>query len=118
MPYYNLLKGFVFAIGAGLLTELLLKISDYKSVKGCVIASAVFNLWYMGMMIVFFFGFRESNFPGMVDGYGQEYVDTLSKLMPEWLFWCYIPMYLAGGLIGGLLGAKVLKKHFKKAGMA
>ena len=28
-----------------------------------------------------------------------------------------IAMCLIGGLIGGLLGARVLKKHFRKAGM-
>lgn len=29
-----------------------------------------------------------------------------------------IALCVVGGILGGLLGAKVLKRHFKKAGMA
>ena len=108
---------FVFVIGAGLLTELVLWLFKYQSIKGCVIGSSVFSLWYLGMLIVFFFGFREDYMAYLQEGYGQQYVDTLSKLMPEWLFWVYIPTCLIAGAIGGLIGAKVLKKHFRKAGM-
>lgn len=36
---------------------------------------------------------------------------------PTWVFFAMIAMCLIGGLIGGLLGARVLKKHFRKAGM-
>ena len=66
----------------------------------------------------FFFGFREEYFASLVNGYGQEYVDTMMSYTPQWMFFAMIAMCLIGGTIGGLLGAKVLKKHFRKAGMA
>ena len=69
------------------------------------------------MVIAFFFGFRESYFASLVDGYGQEYVDKMMGYTPTWVFFAMIAMCLIGGLIGGLLGARVLKKHFRKAGM-
>jgi energy-coupling factor transport system substrate-specific component len=42
----------------------------------------------------------------------------MMSLTPTWMFFAMIIMCLIGGTIGGLFGAKVLKKHFKKAGMA
>ena len=109
---------FIFCIGAGLLTELVLKAGNYQSIKSCVIGSSTFSLWLLGMVIAFFFGFRESYLNSLADGYGQEYVDKMTGYTPTWVFFTMIAMCIVGGLIGGLLGAKVLKKHFRKAGMA
>lgn len=108
---------FIFCIGAGLITEFVLKAGKYESIKHCVIGSATFSLWLLGMVIAFFFGFREAYFASLVDGYGQEYVDKMSSYTPTWMFFAMIIMCLIGGAIGGLLGAKILKKHFRKAGM-
>ncbi len=108
---------FVFCIGAGLITELVLRAGRYESIKHCVVGSATFSLWLLGMVIAFFFSFRESYFASLVDGYGQEYVDKMMSYTPNWMFFAMILMCLVGGTIGGLLGAKVLKKHFRKAGM-
>ncbi|SCY34491.1 MULTISPECIES: MptD family putative ECF transporter S component [Butyrivibrio] len=113
-PYPILL----FCIGAGLLTEVILKMGNYQSIKHCVAGSAVFSLWFLGMVIAFFFSFREAYFASIVDGYGQEYVEAMKSYTPTWVFFAMIIMCLVGGAIGGLLGAKVLKKHFRKAGMA
>jgi len=109
---------FIFCIVAGLITEFVLKAGKYESVKYCVIGSATFSLWLLGMVIAFFFSFRESYFASLLDGYGQEYVDAMQSYTPDWMFFVMILMCLVGGTIGGLLGAKVLKKHFRKAGMA
>lgn len=109
---------FIFCIGASLVSELVLKAGNYQNVKSCVAASSTFSCWLLGMVIAFFFGFREEYFAGLVDGYGQEYVDKMMGYTPTWVFFAMIAMCIVGGLIGGLLGAKVLKKHFRKAGMA
>ena len=47
----------------------------------------------------------------------EEYVDAMMSYTPTWVFFAMIVMCLVGGTIGGLLGAKVLNKHFRKAGM-
>jgi energy-coupling factor transport system substrate-specific component len=108
---------FIFCIAAGLITELVLRAGKYESIKHCVIGSATFSLWLLGMVIAFFFSFRESYFASLVSGYGQEYVDKMMSYTPTWMFFAMIVMCLVGGTIGGLLGAAVLKKHFRKAGM-
>lgn len=109
---------FIFCIGAGLITEFVLRAGKYESIRNCVIGSATFSLWLLGMVIALFFGFRDAYFASLVDGYGQEYVDKMMGLTPTWMFFAMIIMCLVGGTIGGLFGAKVLKKHFRKAGMA
>ena len=35
-----------------------------------------------------------------------------------WMFWFMTASVLIGGLVGGLIGRAVLKKHFVKAGLA
>lgn len=108
----------LIAVAAGLVTDLLLKIKDYKSIKMAVIGSGVFSTWMMGMILPMFFGYRESYFESLRAGYGDTFTDTLYKLTPDWMFFVLIALCAAGGILGGLLGAAVLKKHFKKAGMA
>ena len=100
------------------LADLVLMVGKYGSVKCCVAASSVFSLWGIGTFISLFFGFREEYLKSIVDGYGQEYVDKLSSYTPAWMFFVMAAMCIVGGFIGGLLGAKVLNKHFRKAGMA
>ncbi|MBR1553965.1 MAG: MptD family putative ECF transporter S component [Oscillospiraceae bacterium] len=109
---------FIFCIGAGLVTELVLKSGNYQSINACVLGSATFSCWLLGMVIAFFFGFREDYFASIVDGYGQEYVNAMMSYTPTWVFFAMVAMCLVGGAVGGLLGSKVLKKHFRKAGMA
>ena len=49
--------------------------------------------------------------------YGEEYIATLDKLTPSWIVLVLIALALVGGLLGGLFGRKILKKHFVKAGI-
>lgn len=50
--------------------------------------------------------------------FGQDYIDTITKLMPKWM----CPVMFIGafvcGIVGGLLGKALMKKHFEKAGIA
>ena len=108
----------LIALAAGVCADLILKGSNYKSVKSCVLTCGVFSLWMMGMALPLFFGYRDSYLAGLVEGYGQAYVDTLAKLTPNWAFFVLVVLCFLGGILGGLLGARILKKHFKKAGMA
>lgn len=109
---------FLMALCAGLIADYVLKLSEYKSVKLCIVASGVFSLWMMGMTLPMFFGYRDNYLEGLAKGYGQTYADTLASLTPNWMFFVLIILCFVGGLLGGLLGSAVLKKHFKKAGMA
>ena len=49
--------------------------------------------------------------------YGQDYANTLNRLTPWWIIFVFLAMSIAGGFIGGMLGSRILKKHFEKAGI-
>lgn len=108
----------LIAIAAGACADLVMMAGKYKSVKLSIVSSGVFSLWMVGMLLPMFFGYREPYFESLRDGYGDTFVDTLYRLTPDWMFFVLIALSFVGGIVGGLLGAAVLKKHFKKAGMA
>ena len=74
--------------------------------------------WIVGMALPMYFGFRDAYMESLRPGYGDAYVEALTGLTPSWTFWALIVTIFVGGLLGGLVGTKILKKHFVKAGMA
>ena len=112
-PWFVLLTGTV----CGFAADVVLKLGEYKSKKMSVISYGIFSMWSMGAIISLFFGFKENYLESYRAGYGDTYVDTLYKITPDWLFWVLVIGAFVGGIIGGMLGIAVLKKHFKKAGI-
>jgi energy-coupling factor transport system substrate-specific component len=51
-------------------------------------------------------------------GYDSEYADALMKLMPGWILPVLLVCCFVFGILGGLLGRVLLKKHFVRAGTA
>ncbi|WP_260260548.1 MptD family putative ECF transporter S component [Vibrio intestinalis] len=112
MGYWVVLTGAVF----GLLADLLLKSSDYRELKRGITAYSVFSLWVIGNFLPFYLS-RESYFSMISEGYGQEYAQSLSVLMPYWL----LPVLVVGAMVCGFIGAKVgsqlLNKQLSRAGV-
>jgi len=104
-------------LGFGLIADFILKSGNYQSSKKTITAYTVFSVWLMGMMLPLYF-MRDSYFAAMVPTYGQEYVDALMSYTPTWSFFALTALTILGGFCGALIGKSVLKKHFKKAGMA
>lgn len=113
MSWQPIISGVVF----GLLADLILKAGRYRSSKMTVLAYTVFSIWLMGMMLPLYFA-REAYFAELIPTYGQEYVDKLMSYTPEWTFYIMIVLCAIGGFFGAMLGKAVLKKHFRKAGIA
>lgn len=111
MSYYALIVGAV----TGLLAELILKSGKYQSSFRAVLAGGVFSIWMWGNFIPLF-----TNIEGYFStrqAYGQEYVDALTKLMPPWMAPVLLVSCFVCGVIGGLLGRSLMKKHFARAGI-
>jgi len=104
-------------IVTGLICELILKSGNYASSKKSVLVSGVFSMSIFGNYLPMFIA-RDSYFETMRSGYGNEYVNALTNYMPEWSWLLLLAACFISGIAGGLLGKAVLKKHFKKAGIA
>ena len=51
-------------------------------------------------------------------GFGEEYADRVMSVMPTWSIVLVVAGIFGCAILGGLLGRKLLKKHFAKAGIA
>lgn len=54
----------------------------------------------------------------LTEGYGVEYATTLNTYMPMWIAPVLLVACFVFGLIGGLIGKAICKKHFQRAGIA
>lgn len=111
MGYYSLIVGAV----TGLIAELILRNGKYKSSGKAIVSYGVFSIWVWGNFIPLFTNI-EGYFSTRQD-FGQEYIDTLTHLMPTWMCPTLFAACFVSGIIGGLIGKVLLKKHFKRAGI-
>lgn len=112
MGYYSVIVGAI----SGLIAEVIYKSGNYKSSTKAVLTSGVFSLWVWGNFVPLFTNI-EGYFASRQD-YGQEYITTLTQLMPYWMCYVLLGTAFVSGLIGGLIGKNFLKMHFTKAGIA
>jgi energy-coupling factor transport system substrate-specific component len=106
-----------FAVVCGLLADLICLSGKYRSSSRAVLGYAVFSIWTFGKMLPIFI-MRDSYFQAMGEGYGTEYADAVLKITPNWIIPIIVASGFIGGIIGALIGKAVLRKHFERAGIA
>lgn len=111
MGYYPLIVG----VFSGLAAELIYKSGHYKSSVKAVLSYGVFCIWVWGNYVLFFVD--RAAYEANRQNLGEEHLKALNELMPNWLFFVLLAVCLVSGMIGGLIGRAVLKKHFAKAGI-
>lgn len=100
-----------------LIAEWILKIGEYKSVKHARWAYTAYSAISINMLLPLYLS-RDAYYNKLIEqGYGAEYAETLMKVLPDWSLIPIIVLGCIGGYIGCTVGIKLLKKHFKKAGM-
>ena len=104
----------IFMILTGI-AELIYKSGNYASQTKAVLTCGVFSMWAWGNFIPLFFN-REAYWATR-QSFGEEYITTLNSLMPMWLCPVLLIASFVFGIIGGMFGKALLKKHFKKAGI-
>lgn len=109
--------GVPFGIAFSLTADLVLKSGNYTNWGKIQIGYILFSEWLIGLFIPLFF-MRDSYFAQIRSGYGDVYTDTLMAITPTWVFFVMIALIALGALAGAYLGKAVLKKHFKRAGIA
>lgn len=112
MGYWGIPVGVV----SGLLGDKIMQAGGYKSAAKNILGYAVFSLWMIGTYIPMYF-MVEASYQSFVDGFGEEYAAKVMSVMPMWSLILVVAGIFGCALLGGLLGKKVLKKHFAKAGI-
>jgi energy-coupling factor transport system substrate-specific component len=112
MSYYALVVGTI----SGLLAELIYRSGDYKSKWKGILAYAISGTYCWANYFGIFFNAEE--YFSTRQNFGQDYIDAVTGLLPVWMCPVLLIVDILCGIIGGMIGAKVLKKHFEKAGIA
>lgn len=107
-----------FGIIFGFLGDLVFKAGEYKKFKFIVIGYCVFTEWVIGSMLPMWI-MRDTYFEAYRSSGGtEEYINSVMSLTQNWMLPVVILLGIVGAVIGAYLGRAVLKKHFKKAGIA
>lgn len=102
----------------GHLADLTARSGGYTSAKKSVLSHGVFSMWLVGNFIPIVIN-REAYTANIIaGGYGREYAEALMKLMPDWILPVLLVCSFVFGILGGLIGRALLKKHFIRAGIA
>ncbi len=105
-----------FSIVTGIIAELVYRNGGYKSMRSAILTTGLFPLWACGNYLPLFL--QRAKYFADKPSYGQEYIDTVAKLTPSWMFFVLLIATFACGVIGGFIGKALLKKHFERAGIA
>jgi len=101
----------------GFLSDLIMSKGKYRSFRYISVGFGLFSLWSMGAMLPIWI-MRESYFEYIRQSMGEAYTQAIFDLTPPWLLWVIFITTFVFGLVGAKFGRKVLKKHFKRAGIA
>ena len=119
MLYYTKIQKFGMLLSwvlGGILSDVVLKIGGYQKFKVTVLSYACFCLGIMGCPANLWFA-GEAYWENIHTSMGDQYANTLQSLMPSWMLYVGFALLFVGGILGALLGHKMLKKHFERAGI-
>ena len=116
-PMLAVICPLVMSVFTGLLSEWIYRAGNYESAKCAVFTNATFSLWVWANLLLLFVN-RESFLASRAKTVGSDYVEKLNALTPDWLCPVLLVICFLCGVIGGMLGKRMLSRHFKKAGIA
>lgn len=107
----------IISIISGFITEMIVKSGNYSSRSRSIIANGTFFMWVWGNYFLLYFN-RDEFLASRAESVGTEFTDAIDKMLPMWTCPLLLVICIVSGLIGGVLGTSMLKKHLKKAGIA
>lgn len=100
---------------SSLIAELLVKKGGYKNKTLGVAAHGIFSVWVFGSFIPLIF--MADEYWAQNADFGAEYIEQMKNIFQLWTAPALIICCIVFGVIGALLGTKIMKKHFVKAGI-
>ena len=106
---------FLHSLIVGIFAEVTRKALGYKTLKGNIACYSVLSLDLVGSFWEIFL-MKEQYYNMMSQSVGKVRADQAMAL-PMWIMAILYASCIVGAIMGGFLGAKILKKHFVKAGI-
>lgn len=106
----------VFWTAGGLAADLVLRIGKYQGGKIAILSYGVFCLGMIGWPAPLWLA-GEAYWDNIRTSMGAQFANTLQSLMPSWMGFVALAVLFIGGICGALVGRKMLKKHFQRAGI-
>lgn len=100
----------------GIIADIVLKAGKYKSFKVDVIGYWLFSCGMIGCQAPMWV-MTDTYMAQIETSMGEQYASDLARYMPSWMGIAAVAIIFAGSLLGALLGHKMLKKHFERAGI-
>lgn len=105
-------------IGLSLVAELVLRAGGYRSKWAAIWTYVVFSAWFIGPWIPFFLDQDEYLRGQGMEAMGEAYVQSFTQVVTVPAVLIMSAATLVCGLLGALLGTALLRKHFRRAGLA
>lgn len=112
MGYIPIITGTFF----GFLADITYTKGRFTSAKLAVLANGFFSIWCWGNYYELFF--NPDAYWSTRQVYGEGYINAVRALFPTYMAPVLVAVCFVSGIFGGLLGRVLLKKHFKRAGIA
>jgi energy-coupling factor transport system substrate-specific component len=110
--------GFLLTLLCAFFAEVVLWFSRYRSPRMSVLAYMVYSLWYCTPLLPIFYARDEYFADPAMQQMGQDYIEQMKDLLSPTVLAVFSASTVLFGLLGGLLGLRMLRKHFEKAGLA
>ena len=112
MGYVPIVTGTLF----GFLADFIYTQGKFASARLAVLANGFFSIWCWGNYYELFF--NPDAYWSTRQVYGEGYITAVRALFPTYMAPVLVAVCFVSGIFGGLLGRMLLKKHFKRAGIA
>ena len=82
-----------------------------------LITLAIFSIWTSGSLIPWYFFAQDTLAKYTQGGYSADYGTQVLAFTPWWSLVLFVGLNFICGLLGALIGKRIMKKHFEKAGI-
>ncbi|SJM61061.1 MptD family putative ECF transporter S component [Gulosibacter sp. 10] len=108
----------LLTIGLSVLAELILRAGGYRSAWAAIWAYTAFSAWFLGPWIPLFLDREEYLRSNGMTAMGAEYVAAFNETVTVPAVLGMVVLTVLCGFLGALLGTRLLRKHFARAGLA